>query len=113
MGSGSTQPVDDGKWKEKFFQALDRMDVGPGTHWVDLYHATVQKEELMEIQLDNRRWTEMEQALAGATWPTNGVYTSVRFFVVIQDPDDPTRPAKHASTRPSTASTRPAARPNG
>lgn len=81
-----------GGWRSRFLEELDRSDLPPGTHWVDLYHGYAGDQEQLQIELDNERWTEMEQKMRDAPWPRVGVYTSVRQFLIIQDPDDPTRP---------------------
>lgn len=44
----------------------------------------------------------MEQKMRNAPWPNNGTFTSVRQFIIIQEPDDPMRPKPRATTRPAT-----------
>jgi hypothetical protein len=101
------QPKDDFKWRDQLLAEIESTDLAPGAHWIDVYHGIVSGEKReMEIQLDNARWTEMEQKMQNAPWPDNGQYTSVRLFLVVQDLDDPTRakirPTTGPATRPAT-----------
>ena len=84
---------------------------------MDFYQGRINDKQLMEIQLDNRRAPELEKSMAGADYPFNGTYTSVRLFLVIQDAEgDPSRPATRPATRPvahpaTRAATQPADNP--
>ena len=100
-GGDSTPPEEDKRWRDQFLRELDAADLPAGTHWIDVYHGSIDDKQEMEIQLDNQRWTEMEDKMRTAPWPRAGRFTSVRQFLVIQDPDDPTRPKRKSTTRNS------------
>jgi hypothetical protein len=99
---GTTQPSFNTHWKEQLIQQIDEARLSPGTHWIDVYNGIVQEKQELEIQLDNQRWTEMEAKMKKAPWPTNGFFTSVRVFLIVQDVGDPTRPTTRPATMPST-----------
>ena len=106
---GEQEPAKPGAWQEQFMAELATSDLPPGAHWVDVYNGFVGDHQELEIQLDSRRWPEMEQKLKRADWPRAGQFTSVRKFLVIQDVDDPTRPTTRPTTTPATrAATSPA-----
>ena len=94
---GERPDPSDTRWHGQLMKELDAANLPPGTHWVDVYHGQVGEKQELEIQLDSRRWTEMEDKLRAAPWPNNGTFTSVRQFIIVQDPVDPTRP----TTRPA------------
>lgn len=102
--AASTQPSERG-WQKTFHEALEKSNLSPGAHWIDLYHAQLPKEEMLEIQLDNSRSPDLEAAMKTADWPKGGTLTSVRQFVVIQDTDDATRPKSRPTTRPTMQAT--------
>ena len=100
--AGDAAPKDGNKWRDLLLRELDRSDLSSGVHWVDVYHGQIQEHQELEIQLDNARWPEMEAKMRDAPWPNVGRFTSVRLFLVIQDPDDPTRPKVRPATLPTT-----------
>jgi hypothetical protein len=103
---GEAQPKDDRKWRERLMGAIDRSGLTGGAHWIDVYNGLIEGKQELEIQLDGVRWTEMEERMRAAPWPNNGTFTSVRLFLVLQDPDDPTRPATRPVRAARRASTR-------
>jgi hypothetical protein len=92
-------------WHRPFLAALDASALPPGLHTVDLYNGMIGDKQEMEIQLDHRRWAEMEATMRNAPWPRHGGFTSVRQFVVIQDVGEGTR--ARAGAKINGASTRP------
>ena len=103
---GGQEPPKGARWKEQFLAELEKSSLPPGLHWVDVYNGYFEEKQELEIQLDNERWTAMEQKMRGADWPKAGQFTSVRQFLLIQDVDDPTRPKQRPQTKPTTAATR-------
>jgi hypothetical protein len=97
---GEGQPPTDERWHEQLMREIDSSQIPPGTHWVDVYNGRVGDHQELEIQLDNERWTQMEGKMRSAPWPYNGTFTSVRQLLIIQDPDDRTRPSS-PSSRPA------------
>jgi hypothetical protein len=100
----ASKPADDTRWQEQFRHDLDTLGVPPGTHWIDIYNGFVNDKQILEIQLDNKRWPQMEEKMRFAAWPRTGgaTLTSVRQFLVVQDENDVTRPKPRPQTRPAT-----------
>jgi hypothetical protein len=99
---GDKPPNDDRRWKTQVLAAVDALDLPPGLHWVDVYNGMIGDKQEIEIQLDNQRDATLENTLRAAPWPNNGTFTSVRLLMIIQDPDDPTRPRLKAHASPAT-----------
>ena len=99
---GDSGPPKDAKWREQLLAELEKTSLPPGLHWVDVYNGFLDEKQELEIQLDNERWTAMEQKMRGADWPKAGQLTSVRQFLVFQDVEDPTRPKQRPQTKPAT-----------
>jgi hypothetical protein len=99
---GTTQPSFDNRWRDQLVKEIDAARLSPGTHWIDVYNGMIKENQELEIQLDNQRWTDMEAKMRKAPWPTNGYFTSVRVFLIVQDVGDPTRPTTRPATMPST-----------
>jgi hypothetical protein len=91
------------QWSEQLLSELTAAPIPAGAHWVDVYNGFVDDHQEIEIQLDNKRWSDMEQKMRGAHWPKAGRLTSVRKFIVVQDADDPTRPKQPPRRTPDTA----------
>ena len=107
---GEGELTKDERWHEQLMREIDASQIPPGTHWVDVYNGRVGDHQELEIQLDNERWTEMEAKMRAAPWPYNGTFTSVRQFLIIQDPSNPTRP-KTQPAKPEAAVTPHSGRP--
>jgi hypothetical protein len=55
-----------------------------GTHWIRLFVSQLTGDLTVEALLDNEDWEHVRDGLAGAAWPANPDYYSVRVFLVVQ-----------------------------
>jgi hypothetical protein len=90
---GQAKPPDN-KWHDELMAEIQKTPLSGGLHWIDVYHGWITDHAQLEIQLDSQRWNDMESKLANAHWPRTGQFVSVRQFLIVQDPDDPTRPQR-------------------
>ncbi len=72
-------------WYLQFLDLLAEHPIPPGTHWIRLFHAQLDRKQLgIELLLDNERWCAAEPALRAIDWPRADGYFSMRMFLVVQ-----------------------------
>lgn len=91
-------------WTRQLGTALDRLQLTGGVHVIDVYNCFTGESQMLEILVDGRRCTALEQDMLAAAWPKAKPFVSVRQLTIIQDPNDATlpRPVARASSRPTT-----------
>ncbi len=82
--SRGARPDDDG-WLHAFEAAVRTAILPEGLHWIRLFYAQVEGEEVAcEVLLDNVPWEEVQEPMAAFAWPASDDYYSVRLFLVVQ-----------------------------
>ncbi|MFX0061603.1 MAG: DUF6348 family protein [Candidatus Hermodarchaeota archaeon] len=73
-------------WFEKFEKKIQMENLEQGIHWIRLYFAQMNNEQLeCEVLLDNAHWEKMQKEMAAIDWPKSNNFFSVRIFIIIQE----------------------------
>ena len=82
------------EWFDTLQQFIESSDLPDGLHWVRLYYAQQNGEQLaIEVLRDNVVWDRAQSVMSAIEWPRGDGFLSFRLFLVIDEGLDVTRAA--------------------